>query len=641
MSFPVFPVSAQKTPLIPNWANDASTDPAVLKTWQDTFGGALRYWGIPCGPRTGLLVLDVDVKTNGFASLQGKYIPQTFWQNTQSGGRHYVFKYPQDGKHYGNRVGFEPGLDSRGVGGYIVHYGLDTTYPIADAPEWFLHAIEQREFVHDPALSVRFSPDVALRMLEESLEAVRQAPQGESNNVLNAQAFRVGQLVASESLSRPHAEQELLKAATERGKPLREALATIKSGLDGGLKKPVTDPFENKPPVVTLDIPQPPMPTRWTPQRLTRADLMARHNLRKPQLFRNWSTQDFAITTADGGTGKTTLKLYEAVCLALGDRFLGFDCVNPGRTLFITGEDTDKKLAAMLGAILEQLGLFEDAPGNAEKVQTILNSIVIKKDSDLCLVAKDRATNFLIMNTHALESVMQAVEDLGPFKMIVFDPISSFWGPESAVNDMAKAVAKFVQELIVRTQACVELVNHMGKQSSSVKDMTQFAGRGGTGLPSHSRVARVLRGLSPEEFIEFTGEDLGPNNTAMLCQVSKFSDGSPLLNNPFVIVREGFVFHRKNLSEAKIRESERQASDVERVFNFIKDARDSGRWVTSKTVCAMFESSGENMGGTRVRRAIQVLGFQGFESSIVKLVPNPDPLEKDRVFTIITDGKEI
>ena len=124
---------------------------------------------------------------------------------------------------------------------------------------------------------------------------------------------------------------------------------------------------------------------------------MARHNLRKPQLFRNWSTQDFAITTADGGTGKTTLKLYEAVCLALGDRFLGFDCVNPGRTLFITGEDTDKKLAAMLGAILEQLGLFEDAPGNAEKVQTILNSIVIKKDSDLCLVAKDRATNFLIM----------------------------------------------------------------------------------------------------------------------------------------------------------------------------------------------------------------------------------------------------
>lgn len=640
MSFPVFPVKADKTPLINDWAAEASTDPAKLQHWQNLFGGALKYWGIPCGPKTGLLALDVDVKKDGFAQLHDKYIPETYWQDTQSGGRHYLFKYPSNGKHFGNRVNFLPGLDSRGAGGYIVHYGLNTNFPLAEAPEWFQHMVQHEELTYDPALALRVSADVALRMLEESLEEIRNAPAGESNNTLNVHAFRIGQLVGSDSLGREHAEQALLKAATERGKPLREALATIKSGLDGGCKKPTQDPFKNVAPIPVIDIPTFEPAKRWTPQRLTRADLMAKHNLRRPQLFRNWSTQDIAITSADGGTGKSTLKLLEAVCLALGDRFLGFDCINPGKTLFITGEDTEKKLAAMLGAILEQLGLFQDLPGNAEKVQTILNSIVIKKDSDLCLVAKDRQ-GFITTNPNAMTYIMQAVEDLGPFKMIVFDPISSFWGAESAVNDMARAVAKFVQELVVRTDACVEIINHIGKSSSASKDMGQYAGRGGTGLPSHSRVSRALRPLSPEEYIELTGEDIGPNRTAMLCQVNKFSDGSPLLNQPFVIVREGYLFERKNLSEAKVRESERQSSDIERIFRFVKEARENQQWVTEKILEAHFATLTDAVPMARIKRASQLLLFQGFDGYTVKLVENPNQLERERVFTILLNGQEI
>lgn len=640
MSFPVFPVKADKTPLIPNWQEEASTDPKKMAEWQMVFGGAIRYWGIPCGPKTGLLALDVDLKSNGFASLQGKHIPHTFWQDTQSGGRHYIFKYPQNGKHYGNRVGFLPGLDSRGAGGYIVHYGMQTQFPINDAPEWFLHAIEQQEFVHDPSLAVRFSTEIAVKMVEESLDEIVNAPQGESNNILNAQAFRLGQLVASESITREYAEQALLKAATERGKPIREALATIKSGLDGGCKKPVQDPFKATAPTPMIEIPALETPKRWTPPRLTRESLMARHNLRRPQLFKDWSTQDIAITSADGGTGKSTLKLYEAVCLALGNPFLGFRCMNPGRTLFITGEDTEAKLAAMLGVILEQMGLFEDLPGNDERVQTVLNSIVIKKDSDLCLVAKDRQ-GFLTMNPMAMTSIMEAIEDLGPFKMIVFDPISSFWGAESAVNDMARAVAKFVQSLVAKTDACVEIINHIGKSSSASKDMSQYAGRGGTGLPSHSRVSRALRGLSPEEYIELTNEDLGPDRTAMLCQVNKFTDGSPLLDKPFVIVRKGYTFERKSLSEAKIREGERQASDKERIFKFIKEARDNGRWVTEKILEAHFVSLPDSIPAARVKRAAQLLTFDGFDNALVQLIENPNQLERDRVYTVTIDGKEI
>lgn len=367
---------------------------------------------------------------------------------------------------------------------------------------------------------------------------------------------------------------------------------------------------------------------------------MARHNLRRPQLFKDWSNLDIAITTADGGTGKTTLKLYEAICLALGDRFLGFDCVSPGRTLFVTGEDSDAKLKAMLGAILNQLGLLDPSEENDRRVNVILDSIVIKKDSDLCIVAKDRQ-GFINPNTAALNQVMEAVNDLGPFKMIVFDPIASFWGAESAVNDMARAVAKFAQELALKSNACVELINHMGKQSSANKDMSQFAGRGGTGLPSHARVSRVLRSLSPEDFIEMTNDDLGPNRTAMLCQVNKFSDGSPLLNKPFIIIRDGFLFERKNLSEEKVREAERESNDIQRVFLFVKDARENGKWVSEKIVQSHFASIPNPMPMARAKRAVNLLTFQGYEGLTVKLVPNPDPDQKDRVLSIYEGDREL
>ena len=639
--FPVFPCKADKTPLIDDWQNRATTDPIVHQQWVDLFGGVLRWWGIPCGPKTGILALDVDVKTNGFASLSDKMIPATMWQDTQSGGRHYVFKYPQDGSHYGNRVGFLQGLDSRGLGGYIVHYGLHTEMGLADAPEWFRQSITRQEYVHDPTLSIKLAPDIARAIIEKSLEDIREAPPGESNNILNREAFKLGQLVSSESISRIEAEMVLLEAAKQRGKPIREALATIKSGLDGGSTKPMTSPFPNSQPIPVVDIPVITAPARWTPQRLTREDLLNKVHLRRPQLFRDWSTQDISITTADGGTGKTTLKLGEAISLALGDRFLGFDCVSPGKTLFITGEDTDKKLAAMLGAIINQMGLFEELPGNEEKIQTILNSIVIKKDSDLCIVAKDRQ-GFITPNPDALNKIMHAITDLGPFKMIVLDPISSFWGAESALNDMSRAVAKFASELVDKSGACVEIINHMGKQSSQLKDMSQFAGRGGTGLPSHARVSRVLRGLSVEEYIEMTGEDLGPDRTAMLCNVNKFSDGSPLYNKPFVIVRDGYLFQRKALTEAKILQAEKELSDTSRIFKFIKEERMTGKYPTQKAVEAYFMIN-EKMTKARVDRALNMLTYSGFEGENLKLVENPDALSRERVF-VVTDpetGKEL
>ena len=57
--WPVLPVSSSKVPLIPDWPNRATTEPATIRDWfEKKFPGA--GVGIVTGPPSGLVVLDVD-----------------------------------------------------------------------------------------------------------------------------------------------------------------------------------------------------------------------------------------------------------------------------------------------------------------------------------------------------------------------------------------------------------------------------------------------------------------------------------------------------------------------------------------------------------------------------------------------------
>lgn len=653
--FRIFPVKADKIPVFDGWQKAATTDQETIRLWGELYRERLAFWGVPTGTINDILVLDLDVKTvkgvhrNGFDSISklNLHLPDTLVQRSLTGGAHFIFRYPKDGKHYGNRANLfgtkeaPTGIDVRGEGGYIVWYGgADMTKLIADAPAWLLADTAKPVYQHEGA-TVKVAPEIAQGIIQASLETIRQAPEGERNNTLNVEAFRVGQLVASQSITREFAEEALMKAAIACQLAPYEAKTTIRSGLDGGSKKPITSPFGSSEPVPSFPIPAPPGPQgRWTPEIFTRYDLTNTSKLRKPQLFKNWSTEDIAITTADGGTGKTTLKLNEAASLALGDRFLGFECNQSGKTLFITGEDSDKKLVAMLGAIVRQMGLFEEGVGHAEKIQCILDSVRIKKDPDLCLIVKDKQ-GFLHANPEAMRKVMEAVDDIKP-KLIVFDPISSFWGSESMLNDMNKAVSKFMGELVDRSGACVEMINHMGKVSSNSKDMTQFAGRGGTGLPSHSRVSRALRPVDDDEFLEMTGETLSENQSAILCNVNKFTDGSPLYNKPFLIVRTGYLFSRKMLTAQKQREAEKSLSDVERVFAFVKEARSNDKYPTSRVIIGNFTTDKDRLSEERVKRAIDMLQFSGHMGEKLQQIENPDLMLKDNAYVITDlDGKEI
>src|SRR5262249_31309904 len=101
---------------------DATTDPEQIRIWWSSWPDA--NVGIATGAGSGLVVLDLDAKAEGEASLAAleavhDLLPPTVTASTGGGGRHLLFAHP--GVELRNSAGkLGAGLDVRGDGGYVV-----------------------------------------------------------------------------------------------------------------------------------------------------------------------------------------------------------------------------------------------------------------------------------------------------------------------------------------------------------------------------------------------------------------------------------------------------------------------------------------------------------------------------------------
>jgi len=248
----------------PRW--DATTDPEEIKRrWTINPNAGV---GIATGRRAGILVIDIDTTEghgdDGYASLAeleacNGFIPDTLSVTTPSGGQHLYFNYPEDGKIGNGASKIAKGIDHRGDGGYVnavPSVRPDGRYiwehPIglfepAECPNWLLNLMEKKP---PPTLSGPSMPPSPLKVTEASrwadvafkaeVTALWGTPSGQRNNQLNTSAFSLGQIVAGGGLDRVTVEQELTAAATNAGLGNSETIATIKSGLEAGMRQPRT-----------------------------------------------------------------------------------------------------------------------------------------------------------------------------------------------------------------------------------------------------------------------------------------------------------------------------------------------------------------------------------------------------------------
>ena len=216
-----------------------------------------------------------------------------------------------------------------------------------------------------------------------------------------------------------------------------------------------------------------------------------------------------------------------------------------------------------------------------------------------------------------MSKLKEAIDDLQPVQ-IVFDPIAMFWGPESGGNDMAMALSRSLLEIIEYSNASIDSIAHIGKDSATKKDMGQFSARGATALANHSRVIRTLISMDPAEFEDETGEKLSEGQSAIKCYVSKFSDGSPLLGKPFIILRDGYLFSRKAITEQ--RQETVGADDKNRIFAMIKVNSREDRPVTTNDVVDWAYTQNPRINKSTTRSIIGNLKFEG----VIEEVPHSD-----------------
>ena len=284
-----------KHPRLRHGLTDATTDPRLIDVWWS------RWPEANVGLRTGVTmdVADIDSAEgwHGLTHLLGGELPPGPRVRTGGGGWHLWFR-PMG---FGNRVGLLPGLDWRGVGGYVVappsrHVrGADYRWVRRPGEALPVGPAALRELIEGPALpppphrapgpwaagqeagpwaagqeagpwpsgqwTARTAGHVAGQWaggqwaagsrviahpdrygraaLTAECERVASAPVGTRNDTLNRAAFALGRLVGAGLLDQGDVVRELDAAARRCGLGRAEIRRTIRSGLTAGRRSPI------------------------------------------------------------------------------------------------------------------------------------------------------------------------------------------------------------------------------------------------------------------------------------------------------------------------------------------------------------------------------------------------------------------
>jgi len=249
--------------LAPKGRNSATTDPKKIKEWWKQYPKA--NIGLPTGPESGLVVVDIDPRNGGnrqkLDDLGG--FPPTPTAQTGGGGEHILLRHPGRKVKSKSELGGIQGIDQKGDGGYIVAppsnhisggvyaWKIKPDTPLAAIPAWLMPLLLQGE---DKAQGRRQAHQgggagpggefsrYAHKALADELAKLARTPEGQRNAQLNQSAFALGQLVGAGALDRGSVEAGLSGVAAVIGLGEAETRATLKSGLDRGISEPRTLP---------------------------------------------------------------------------------------------------------------------------------------------------------------------------------------------------------------------------------------------------------------------------------------------------------------------------------------------------------------------------------------------------------------
>jgi hypothetical protein len=259
-NLPVFPCEpGGKRPLGGHGHLDATTDiDTIIKLWTDAPNANV---GIVCDA-SGLVVIDVDARSGGYKTLEDLEAelgpcPDTVVARTgcREPGLHLYYRVPE-GMEFKGKLG--PGIDIKHHG-YVI--AAPSVHPDGGRYEWITSpldidvanlaarwlermtkqgstkasSVQRRITKRKGATSAYGSAAV-----DREIKLVRNATEGERNEILNKSAFSLGQLCAGGEVA--DVREELVQAAMVAGLSEGEARCTVESGWSAGMAEPRTAP---------------------------------------------------------------------------------------------------------------------------------------------------------------------------------------------------------------------------------------------------------------------------------------------------------------------------------------------------------------------------------------------------------------
>lgn len=247
------------------------------------------------------------------------------------------------------------------------------------------------------------------------------------------------------------------------------------------------------------------------------ADEWQRARLAPRCIVDNYLYADVACHIAPGGTGKTTMQLYEAVHVSLGLPLWGLQVVTPGPVLVISAEDRREFLVARLREICKALKLpdkllhlvrervrIDDRTASLRKLTLVVDDVVLASNFATEIVQACRTSNFLPV-------------------LICFDPMVSFGVGERRVNDAEQGLVEAARVISAGLDCCTRYTHHTGKAPARDKAGDQYAGRGGSSLPDGARMVSVMQSLNDAEVQRLCGARLAAGQSAFALMRPKLS----------------------------------------------------------------------------------------------------------------------
>ena len=409
----------------------------------------------------------------------------------------------------------------------------------------------------------------AERILKNALGEIASAPEGQRNNTLNREAFKLYGLVKAGRLDRAKVDAALQRVADANGLPLTEIETTMKSAWKGAGTSSLY--LQER---VSIRQWQPPAPIsieEWQSAKLT-----------PPMLVDRYLYSDLAILVASGGTGKTTLALWEAVHITLGKPLYGRQ-VARGSVVYLTGEDSRELLTARLREICESMEL---SPREMLDVRENL------RISDVSGEQFKLAVNYQgdIQLNSTVDHLIEGLQETPP-ALIVVDPYASFSPGEAAVNDGAQGMVLAARKLIRSLGCCVRYIHHVSQEAARSSHKDQYTARGGTALPDGTRMVSVLSSVEDHATAPASLRPLLENGGQLLeLTMPKLSYGPK--QTPILIARNGWKIAWAKKPSKEQAQQEQAKADEQAALQFLAESLKRGEKHTKTSAKEKHKGSG-------------------------------------------------